>query len=258
MLYYIDNINCIEHTRNFMSNSGIDKKLTAKEAKKESKIPKYRMEPFCRRFRKLYDSDKNMYKTYDSLGERIGVTRQAVSNYYNGFTYPDTFILAKIANTFEVSTDYLLGVSEISTTDVETKRVIEMIGLKENLVESLIAMTKNESGVNRLKTTPALISDLFDTDTDEFIYELEDFATECFRFGFLCSVYKARLEDGIIGIEEAFTTINEVADAKALARWRLEKEFSDLLTYNYNYYENEDTEFFKELSVKYHQLTQSK
>ena len=99
---------------------------------------------------------------------------------------------------------------------------------------------------------------MFDTDTDEFIYELESFATECFKFGFLCSVYKGRLEDGTIGVEEAYTTINEVGDAKALARWRLEKEFSDLLTYNNNYYEDEDMKFYKELSVKYLQLTQNK
>lgn len=241
-----------------MNEGNIDKKITTKKAEKSPKTPKYRGEAFYERFRILYDSDKNEYKTYDSLGDKIGVSRQAVSNYYNGFTYPDTFILAKIARTFGVSTDYLLGVSEISTTDVETKRIIEMLGLKENIVEALIDMSRIQSRIIETKTISGVISDLFDADTDEFIYELENFANESLKFKLFCNIYKGRLENGIIDIEEAFDTLNEIGDAKALARWRLEKEFSDLLTYNNNYYEDDDVKFFKDLSAKYLQLTQNK
>ena len=75
---------------------------------------------------------------------------------------------------------------------------------------------------------------------------------------YLCLAHMS--EEGIEQkyVKEAFDTLNEIGDAKALARWRLEKEFSDLLTYNNNYYEDEDVKFFKDLSAKYLLLTQNK
>lgn len=46
------------------------------------------------------------------LGEIIGVSESAVSQYENGKRQPDQTILIKIADYFNVSTDYLLGRSD--------------------------------------------------------------------------------------------------------------------------------------------------
>lgn len=47
--------------------------------------------------------------TMKRLGEIIGVSEGAVSQYENGKRQPDYDILKKIADFFDVSTDYLLG-----------------------------------------------------------------------------------------------------------------------------------------------------
>ena len=43
------------------------------------------------------------------LANKLGVTKQSVSNWENDNILPSIEMLVKIANFFEVSTDYLLG-----------------------------------------------------------------------------------------------------------------------------------------------------
>ncbi len=48
-------------------------------------------------------------KTQEDLAEAIGVSRQSVSQWQYGNTFPDVNMLSKIADYFHVSADYLLG-----------------------------------------------------------------------------------------------------------------------------------------------------
>ena len=48
----------------------------------------------------------------------IGVTKQCVSNWENDNVLPSIEMLVKIADTFGVTTDYLLGRSSSATIDV--------------------------------------------------------------------------------------------------------------------------------------------
>lgn len=50
--------------------------------------------------------------TQEELGKIINVTKVSISGYENGNRTPDTDTLKKIADFFEVSTDYLLGRQE--------------------------------------------------------------------------------------------------------------------------------------------------
>ena len=61
------------------------------------------------------------------FGNMISVTKQSVSNWENGNILPSLDMLVKIATTFSVSTDYLLGLDNKRTLDVS------------NLTESQIA-----------------------------------------------------------------------------------------------------------------------
>jgi transcriptional regulator with XRE-family HTH domain len=47
--------------------------------------------------------------TQEQLGEKINVTKVSISGYENGNRSPDTETLQRLANYFNVSTDYLLG-----------------------------------------------------------------------------------------------------------------------------------------------------
>lgn len=47
--------------------------------------------------------------THQDMAAKLGITRQAYSNYENGKREPDYDMLEKIADLFGVNTDYLLG-----------------------------------------------------------------------------------------------------------------------------------------------------
>lgn len=53
------------------------------------------------------------------LAKRLAVTKQTVSNWENNNIQPSVDMLVKIADYFSVSTDYLLGRSDIKTVSVE-------------------------------------------------------------------------------------------------------------------------------------------
>ena len=60
------------------------------------------------------------------LANKLGVTQQSVSNWENDNILPSIEMLVKIANFFEVSTDYLLGLDKKRTLDVENLTEIQI------------------------------------------------------------------------------------------------------------------------------------
>ena len=72
------------------------------------------------------------------FGSRIGVSRGSISYYENGTRTADIEILDKICQTYGVSADWLLGLSNVRTKDIEIQAVAEKTGLHENLVEYLV------------------------------------------------------------------------------------------------------------------------
>ena len=52
------------------------------------------------------------------FGKMINVSKQCVSNWENGNIQPSIDMLVKIAQTFSVSADYLLGLNDVPTLDV--------------------------------------------------------------------------------------------------------------------------------------------
>lgn len=60
------------------------------------------------------------------LAQKLGLGRTTISNYENNYSYPDLDTLIAIAQLFGVSTDYLLGISDLrnpldNMTEQETK-----------------------------------------------------------------------------------------------------------------------------------------
>lgn len=60
--------------------------------------------------RRIKELRKSKKITQDELGFILGLSgKSAISNYENGYSTPDNDMLKKIADYFQVSTDYLLG-----------------------------------------------------------------------------------------------------------------------------------------------------
>lgn len=90
---------------------------------------------FPRRFRELLDSREDV--TQEAIAELVGVTRQTVGNWYSGKSAPDAVSLAKIADEFNVSIDWLLRESAPQKMDAELSAVCEYTGLSEKAITAL-------------------------------------------------------------------------------------------------------------------------
>lgn len=85
--------------------------------------------------------------TQQQLAEKLWITKATVSYYEQSIRHPSPEMLIKIANTFHVSCDYLLGIEEkkqvIDVTDLTEEdfaTISEMINLlrkKNNKIETL-------------------------------------------------------------------------------------------------------------------------
>ena len=81
----------------------------------------------------------------EEIARAIGVSTVAVGQYYNGETLPSIENLIKIADYFNVSTDYLLGRTGVKTTDTTVKGVCEYTGLSTKAIERLHLYSSREA-----------------------------------------------------------------------------------------------------------------
>lgn len=91
--------------------------------------------PFPRRLTELMGNDP--VTTQAELSNIIGKTRQTISQYIHGISEPGYDTLVKIADHFQVSTDYLLGRSDVKTTEATTQAACAFTGLSEESVGAL-------------------------------------------------------------------------------------------------------------------------
>ena len=70
-----------------------------------------------------------------AIADNIGVSRQAISQYCDGSTVPNADKLSKMAQFFNVSADYLLGLSVTPSTDLDVKTMCDYTGLNEWFID---------------------------------------------------------------------------------------------------------------------------
>lgn len=89
-------------------------------------------------------SEKN--KRQKELAEYLGVTANTVSYYVTGTRVPNIDQIIKIAEYFNVSTDYLLGTANVSTTDMDLKEICKYLSLSEQSIQEITQVTtKNKA-----------------------------------------------------------------------------------------------------------------
>lgn len=78
-------------------------------------------------------------KTQTELAKQLGITRSSVNAWEMGISVPSTQYIVELANIFQVSTDYLLGVNTTSS--------ISVAGLSDKdieLIHSIISHLKSK------------------------------------------------------------------------------------------------------------------
>lgn len=71
------------------------------------------------------------------LADKIGIGAGSLSQYQNDFTTASIEALYKIARYFNVSADYLLGLTHVRTDDKDIREVCDYTGLDEDVVKKL-------------------------------------------------------------------------------------------------------------------------
>ena len=76
------------------------------------------------------------------VAEGIGITQQTYGRYENGARRPDLEIIERMAVFFEVSADYLLGLSDQKAPDFEIQSAAVVTGLSQATIEHIQDLTR--------------------------------------------------------------------------------------------------------------------
>lgn len=75
------------------------------------------------------------------VSKKTGIDQRTLSNYETGKTNPDSYAIIALANFFNVSTDYLLGVTD---TRIETtNKLMQQIEKIQSEFDALKSIIKN-------------------------------------------------------------------------------------------------------------------
>ena len=78
---------------------------------------------------RIADERKNAGLTQDELASQLGISRQSITLYEKGARVPDIEVLRKFADFFDVTADYLLGITDNRTSESEI--IGDMLGLDD-------------------------------------------------------------------------------------------------------------------------------
>ena len=90
------------------------------------------------------------------LAEHLGVTANTVSYYLSGERCPDIDKLIEISRFLNVSTDFLLGLSDVKSTNIEVKSICDYTGLSEEAINGLHYRLEENRAVDNDETIKML------------------------------------------------------------------------------------------------------
>jgi transcriptional regulator with XRE-family HTH domain len=93
---------------------------------------------------KIIQLRKQLNLSQNELAEKINVSRTIIGNYERNTNLPSIEILLKMAKTFNVTIDYLIGEGEFSSYDKEIiKRIEDIDKLDEETKKHLFFLVDN-------------------------------------------------------------------------------------------------------------------
>ena len=138
--------------------------------------------------RNLREAIDNSRMTREQIADKVQCDTSSITKYYNGDRYPKTDVIIKLAKLFNVSTDYLLGVTDVATTDKDLKFVCDYTGLDEKII-NFFANNKdlNNNNFEVVEFIKFIISKVILNDDYIFSLNLEDIRD---KTSWLFSIYE--------------------------------------------------------------------
>ena len=85
--------------------------------------------------------------TANALANDTGISQSAISNYLNKDREPTCATICTLAQHFSVSSDYLLGLSPITSTNLTVKEIHSKTGLSEEHITHLLEAGEEHNGL---------------------------------------------------------------------------------------------------------------
>ncbi|MFT3951199.1 MAG: helix-turn-helix transcriptional regulator [Oscillospiraceae bacterium] len=98
--------------------------------------------------KRLQELREKKGETQQQLADAISITRQSLSRYEAAERTMNIELLVKVATHFNVTTDFLLGLSNVKSTELSIKNACEVTGLTEDAARFLSEL--NVDGVPKL------------------------------------------------------------------------------------------------------------
>lgn len=107
------------------------------------------------------------------LAQFLNVPDNTISYFCSGKRTPNTEQIIKIAQFLNVSTDYLLGLSEASTDDAETQNICDYLGISEKAVNCIkeISHRQYDKDVSTLTPYKIIINNILESSSFSSIIE---------------------------------------------------------------------------------------
>lgn len=93
----------------------------------------------------------------EELAKVIHVSTGALSNYRTGSRFPEARILVALSEKLDVSLDYLFGITDLKSTDVEFKRINDITGLTDDAINNLkeyVDFLNDDNSLSTIKSIP--------------------------------------------------------------------------------------------------------
>lgn len=170
-------------------------------------------DPFPSRLRELLVEEEISHQT---LATFLGVARQSIGAYCDGSAFPSLENLTKIAKYFSVSTDYLLGLSEIRSTENNLKIACDTTGLSEDAVVAICGI--NASASSLMPYLNKLLAPHHGADFSKILADISLYISSInfesdFLFDAMCIACKDELEKhGFIVTDPKFIARNKFED----------------------------------------------
>ncbi|MGN1341094.1 MAG: helix-turn-helix domain-containing protein [Oscillospiraceae bacterium] len=123
-----------------MDNMQIKKGRKPKEKRYDSK--------FAEVLRTLLAGKERDGINLSSVADELGITRQSLAQYRDGNNIPDIVILGRMAEYFNVTTDYLLGRTPYPTVEQDLRIAEEVTGLSEQSINALCLLKEQTNSIN--------------------------------------------------------------------------------------------------------------
>lgn len=103
-------------------------------------------------------------KSLQEVATALGISRATLGYYESGDRKPDIEMLLRIADYYNVSCDYLLGLTDVRSMDIEDRAISEKIGLSEEAIAVLYEYNNSKTyPLNIMRLTIEILISVYPT-----------------------------------------------------------------------------------------------